>query len=265
MDLISPIAMLMMGQAAPTDALSASSPWRVDAIERGCELSQRYGGASPGLFTIRREPGDSTSAVRLDVAGVPNNARSATLRNEDSGEEVSADALSGYTQRPTQKYLQIGRVDNAFLTKLGPEAAVSFSVQGRPVAKLAIANLDSALPALEQCETMLLREWGIDPASMAGLKTRPEPANEPRAWVTSDDYPPGALKVTNQRDAILRFKVTRDGRVADCAIAESSGSPVLDKAACSLVTRRARYRPAVASDGSVREAWAVQTVRWTRM
>ncbi len=262
MELISPIAALIMMQAsaAPPDALSATSRWLLDPIDRGCEIMQNFGGAS---LTFRRQPTETTSTVRLESAAVPPRVSAAMLRNERSGEEISAAAVSGDV--PPRKFLQIGNVDNNFLAKLSPNSTLSFSVEGRPVAKLALADLDSALTALEQCEARLLRGWGVDPAPLAKLQAWPEPTNDPRSWVKSEDYPPSAIRVRNQSDATLRYRVTRDGKVADCAVAQSSGSLALDNAACRLVTRRARYRPALAADGSAQDAWVVQTVRWSRM
>jgi TonB family protein len=267
MDLISPIAMLAMVQAAaaPADALSASSPWRLDTIESGCELSQDFGRASGALFVIRRQPAQGTSTVRIDWAALPGAAGSATLRNERSGEEYRAAAASGFADPPTRRFLQMFAVDNAFLAKLAPNATVSFNVEGQLAAKLALANFNAALRALDQCEDTLLREWGVDPAPLAALKTRPEPTSSPALWVTMDDYSPSALNVRNPRDVVLRYRVTGEGKVEDCAVAETSGSSVLDNTACRLVTRRARYRPAVAADGSVSEAWVVQAIRWSRM
>jgi protein TonB len=55
--------------------------------------------------------------------------------------------------------------------------------------------------------------------------------------------------------------VTPDGRVADCTITSSSGSPDLDEATCANVTRRARFNPAMA-DGKPTTGSYSGRIRW---
>ena len=47
----------------------------------------------------------------------------------------------------------------------------------------------------------------------------------------------------------VRFTVTTSGEIANCRIARSSGSNVLDNATCRLLIRRLRFRPATDGNG----------------
>lgn len=58
------------------------------------------------------------------------------------------------------------------------------------------------------------------------------------------DYPDAALDEGSQGYLVTRYVVDVDGRVRDCSVLESSGSPVLDETTCRLIRQRYRFRPA---------------------
>lgn len=88
------------------------------------------------------------------------------------------------------------------------------------------------------------------------------PKNNPGSWATTDDYPARALR--EERAGTTGFQVTvgPDGRVTDCTVTSSSGSPDLDEATCTNVKRRARFTPAVGTDGQPMSATYSNRIRW---
>ena len=68
-------------------------------------------------------------------------------------------------------------------------------------------------------------------ASLAGL-------------ISSDDYPPSALRNEEQGTVRVRLTVDASGRVTGCSVTASSGSSQLDQTTCRLLQRRARFTPA---------------------
>lgn len=63
------------------------------------------------------------------------------------------------------------------------------------------------------------------------------------------DYPPSALREREQGRPGFRLTVGPDGRVTGCVILVSSGSPALDSTTCRVLRSRARFTPAVDSNG----------------
>ena len=53
----------------------------------------------------------------------------------------------------------------------------------------------------------------------------------PMLWVTTDDYPSRALREEREGVTAVAWDVTADGRVENCRVTSSSGSPDLDQAA----------------------------------
>src|SRR5579863_4219481 len=89
-----------------------------------------------------------------------------------------------------------------------------------------------------------------------------QPKGSPSEWVTTDDYPPRALR--EERAGTTRFHMTvgPNGRPTDCQVTSSSGSPDLDEATCTYASRRARFTPATDTDGQPTTGSYSGSVRW---
>src|SRR5579863_1800662 len=89
-----------------------------------------------------------------------------------------------------------------------------------------------------------------------------QPKGSPSEWVTTDDYPPRALR--EERAGTTRFHMTigPNGRPTDCQVTSSSGSPDLDEATCTYAQRRAKFTPATDTDGQPTTGSYSGSVRW---
>ena len=67
-----------------------------------------------------------------------------------------------------------------------------------------------------------------------------------RGRISDADYP---LDVMVGGTVYLRFVVSPDGRVSNCAVTRSSGNAKLDATTCRLIMQRFRYRPARNAQG----------------
>jgi len=89
------------------------------------------------------------------------------------------------------------------------------------------------------------------PPAPAVDKSRPAaPSNNPGRWATNADYPSRAMR--EEREGTTGFRVTigSDGRVTGCTVTSSSGHSDLDAETCKLISRRARFKPALDRDGN---------------
>ena len=88
------------------------------------------------------------------------------------------------------------------------------------------------------------------------------PLGSPGKWVSSDDYPASELRL--EHEGVSRFRVTvgADGRVRNCEVTASSGFPALDRAACTNVAKRARFRPATDASGAAVGGSYTSAVKW---
>jgi protein TonB len=92
----------------------------------------------------------------------------------------------------------------------------------------------------------------------------PQERGTAQSYVSRDDYPAAARD--SGAEGTVRFRLTIDpaGRVIGCDIKSSSGSAVLDMATCNLMRRRARFTPAIDSNGNPGVGTIEQVVVWKR-
>ncbi|WP_295531509.1 energy transducer TonB [Novosphingobium sp. Chol11] len=88
------------------------------------------------------------------------------------------------------------------------------------------------------------------------------PKGNPGNWATSNDYPSRALREEREGSTGFRVTVGTDGKVADCTVTRSSGSPDLDQATCDNIRRRARFTPATDGEGNPTTGAYSSTIRW---
>lgn len=70
------------------------------------------------------------------------------------------------------------------------------------------------------------------------------PIDPPQSWVAGDNYPPAARSAHVTGTTGFRLDVDAAGKVRECTVLVPSGSGLLDKATCGLLSRRARFNPA---------------------
>lgn len=85
------------------------------------------------------------------------------------------------------------------------------------------------------------------PSQARGARTKNE-----RSWAAriQENYPARALREEIEGTVGVGVSVTPDGRVGSCQVTASSGSPILDDAACKGMERYARFDPALDAAGN---------------
>jgi len=86
----------------------------------------------------------------------------------------------------------------------------------------------------------------------------------PLPWFTLDDYPTKAFKEEWQGVTNFSVIVAPDGRAVDCTITKSSGFAMLDRQACWVALKRARYTRASGPDGQSAYGVYRSQVVWQR-
>lgn len=88
----------------------------------------------------------------------------------------------------------------------------------------------------------------------------------PAQWLSgglrNSDYPRAALREGLQGQVSVGFTVLTSGRITNCRITASSGSPLLDSTTCRLLTERLRFRPARDSAGRPIESTLYSDYSW---
>ena len=79
--------------------------------------------------------------------------------------------------------------------------------------------------------------------------------------VTADDYPAISIRLVEQGIVKIKYLVQPDGSVGECMVTATSGHPRLDDAACTMVKRRWKFKPAT-QDGKPVAEYLLADVRF---
>ena len=90
------------------------------------------------------------------------------------------------------------------------------------------------------------------PAPPAPSKARAATPDGQGRWAAriQENYPARAIRDETEGTVGVRVTISPQGRVTSCSVTGSSGSSVLDEAACDGMTRYARYNPALDDAGN---------------
>ena len=88
------------------------------------------------------------------------------------------------------------------------------------------------------------------PPPKPSAAVRAKPRGSFQSLMSTDDYPPSALRNNEAGTVGFKLDVGTDGRVTNCTVTSSSGFADLDQTACRLLTKRARFTPAKDAGGA---------------
>lgn len=267
--------------------LSPSSKWLLDYAPDRCQLSRAFGTGDDKIIVqfYRYEP---SSSFDFNIFGKPIgenfNEPVVRIRFGPAGDFVRTDAMTGSAGDLPALFL-FGRLDNLDpstasskefeklssaerrrLRTVTPaiEAAVTnvtVRVSNRNIT-LNLGSMGPPMAEMRKCGDDLVKGWGLDPVEQDTLAIGPKPKSNPGLWLNSGDYPQEALAAGHQ--AIVRFRLMVDaaGHVTNCAVQSAIAKGDFGKVSCDLLTRRARFEPALTTNGLAKESYYVGKVKW---
>lgn len=128
--------------------------------------------------------------------------------------------------------------------------------------RLATGNMAAPLKALRTCTDELVTHWGIDVERHRQLSRRPMPRSNPGRWLTSSDYPLGALSSGKQALVRFRLMVDEEGKPTACRIQHSIGDEAFDRVSCERLMARASFQPGLDGEGRPLASYYVNAVRF---
>jgi len=70
-----------------------------------------------------------------------------------------------------------------------------------------------------------------------------------RSWLSADDTPVAIMPGNVLKSVKTALTIDPEGKLQDCAVEVSSGIPKLDTHTCKVLSRRAKFRPALDGNG----------------
>jgi hypothetical protein len=199
------VALGMQARAMPAEAgpLAPVGNWNVEYAENMCILSHGFGtGLAEVTLGFRPWPmGERTEVVLIsrDSTGTASRfGKGATLSLSSAGPRIEGDFWSFWLPKRKVRLLTL-IVDQAALADLGSADSVTIAIpRGARVSVTLPRNTKAALKALDTCDDDLLREWGVDPDEKMKVATPAKALPNIADWISNDDYPPEALRKSQQ-------------------------------------------------------------------
>lgn len=247
--LAAPLAAIAQPPAGPAPAAPAFRPWQVDWGQYYCSMIRKAEPGRPFATAFVTSPGGTGATIRLIPERgqqAPGGVDNVVLMPAGSPLHVSSDAV-----RYEQRNITVDRIYGlppGFREALASATELQLRSGDRLRARVPLDGIRNALAALRQCHVEVAREWGIDETALAALSRQPTQRDN-NFGLTSNDYPPQALRQATQGHVIMRLAVSAEGGVTACAIVATSGSPEIDSTACRLALQRGRFNPALDAAG----------------
>lgn len=257
----------------PPPPLAPTSAWRLDRAPL-CTIARDYDQPGAPLtigwqrvptapLTLRLltliPPADPKSAPHPTVRAFPTTGTvtiGGTTLERDFGwylaDQPGALVVSMTLRRP--------ELDALIAAPAATPPLMTVWIDGYPPVSLSMADLQQTFARLETCNDAAEAELGISAEERAAVAERPVRA--PGQWITSDDYPPVALREDVQGTSLVTLRVAIDGSVDDCRLLLTSGSDQLDETTCRLLRKRGRFTPARDRQGNPVVSHIMQPVRW---
>ena len=261
--IIAAIVAILAQAATPAPALPPSGKWVIEGENNMCALLHGYGAEKPDVtLGIRPWPiGGGVDILLFTKSIDPDPTGGSAHLTIDAATSMDgyyqSYALAGHNMRLATLGVSGGSAD-AFVS--AKQITVSLD-RGRPIT-VSVPDSKAAFAALANCNTVLLKSLGIDPAWAHNVAVPAEPIGSQRGWFSPDDYPTTALRGGAQGTSSLLITVGVDGRVSHCSNFGSAGNADIDAAACDAIRKRGRYQPARDAQGKPVVSYLTLRTRW---
>lgn len=233
--------------------------WIIGRDDVSCLMAKQYDG--PGATTLIISTNDRATGTHLVIS----NQRWSTVIDrayefqfDFDGEEHQLGTIGGET--PDKRRGFWSPVTNTFLRALAEAAELKISNGDEALTTISLRGSAAAITIFEACRSAVVPELAgvvfesigsADPFLTAGSMVRRATPDGQGSWASTIQaaYPTAAMREGIEGRVGVRAAVGANGRVISCSVSNSSGSRILDKAACDGMLQYARYNPARGQDG----------------
>jgi hypothetical protein len=258
------IAVIWASFATPATAgpLQPTTSWNLDYGDTRCTAARSYGSASDPV-TLGIVPSFNGQIYKLIVSQERTGPTFAKQMQGmvDFGHGRLKTGLLHYGGKGVKLSNYEFRVSSAAIEQARSATEVALRADNGIGYDFALAEMPALLDALSKCTADLQRYWNF------GQRTTTSLANDPKADIRSifrgDDYPTEALMRMQGGKGQYQLLVDEKGAVAGCELLVQSEVPIIDVMGCQVMKERARFSPAMDSNGkAVRSVVTTPPIVW---
>lgn len=237
--------------------------WKWDSDPAVCTLRQQLGDAR-SFVEVSRTPGNDQTGIAFIERGSATTWKpfvGATITLEPGGSTTGEGSITK-GDLPRSRKVGVSVTEQGFLEEFSRATSLMVSHAAFGSLRASLRHPAAAVQALRDCEDRKMRGWGIDPSAWRALRARPIPLSQPYVWFTTGDYPTLAALYGVGGLVITRLDIAADGTVSDCTIVNRQVLGDFANAACRVLKRNGRFRPAVAANGQATTSHYIARVRF---
>lgn len=270
------------GKVDGPDNLARVGAWVMNYDRDSCQLMSEFGTGNDlvVLRLTRYEPGDFFELGLYGNRMKTRDARTsgtvdfglgakATASLVETGKAAKFDAM--YFSRLRfdgwDPYASAAMARSKWVPLMTPaqEAAVhgaTIEIAGKRSFHLEFGSLAKPMAQMRDCTANLVKSWGYDPQVRDTLRSQPIPLTAIADWLRPSDYPDKALRGGHNGTVQYRLDVDPAGNVAGCYVLSRTSPDDFADTTCRMVSRRAKFMPAVDHDGNPVRSFFVHRVNW---
>ncbi|NBC35131.1 hypothetical protein GTZ99_01000 [Novosphingobium sp. FSY-8] len=253
-------------QTAPLE-LAPSSRWNLNYSDDSCRLMREFGQGEDKVILIMDSyapdmDGYITLVGKQFVGSDP--YKKVSYGFEPGEPKSGATAIRGVIGAQATPLLILGMAlpkiqaiwqNQDILFRLTPTSGRAMTLKVGPMAEVA--------KALNTCTAALVTQWGFTPEQQAAWKRLPEPIGEPQKWMRDGwDYPLTA-EMRNLNGVVhYRLMVDAAGTPTRCILQSETQPAEFGNEVCTVLMRRARFKPAQDRAGAPVASYFTGTVRF---
>ena len=270
----------MPAQADP-DAirvLAPSTPWNVDYDVESCRLQRAFGTGDDKvvlrLMQYGLEPPESllVSGKGLASSGGPKlvytfepdgvaPVNGNPMFGKDADGIVTWQLSTQFLSPDIYKLdLEPAQLQQRLTARLAQIRSFAITKGVKKPVRLQLGALVKPMAAMNACIDNLVRTWGLDPAVQRTRRSAPEPTSSPARWLRHTDYPTELIRQNVSGRIDFRLMVDANGAVTNCMLQGLFSDARFKDVVCPLLTRRARFKPALDANGAAIASFYQQTV-----
>ncbi|KQM21880.1 energy transducer TonB [Novosphingobium sp. Leaf2] len=266
--------------AAPKETvLAPASPWNLDATPSGCALRRAFGTGTPALMLEmnRNAPSQDFELIVIgeEMRGIAKASELFYRLGRLPNEKYPLAFIPGTTVRGEAKNIPTVFATAALTNRAYQMADAQLSlIEGQATditlewsnkrLTLGTGSLAKPFALMRQCTAALVKSWGLDPEEQRMLSRRLEPIDV-NTWGQQIGAATTVGMTGGQARINVRLIVDSNGVPTDCTVLRSYNKPVFDAAACRLLKRIARFKPALNRQGKPVASYYTNTVVWRSM
>lgn len=236
--------------------------WVVDFADAQCIASRNYGTSDRPLLLAFKQPavGDVMQVAVVRNGGGGRYAQQVSAKIGVDGFKPLDRTMASFSIKKLGRRVLTVNMPLTEFAMLRTARFLSIDAGSELREAFQLADIGPLMKVMDNCVADLRKVWNVN--STAGGELSKPASGSLQGIIASSDYP--GIALTENREGTVQFVILIDerGKVADCTVTNTSGVAALDAQSCAIVKERARFKPAIGSDGKPAKASFQQTITW---